>query len=71
MLPVVLVLLLCTPAWTTAVFVPLYALFMIPPYLAMTRVTLHRRSPRFCPHCEYDLAGVPEGQTCPECGGSP
>jgi len=26
---------------------------------------------RPCPHCGYNLRGLPEGQRCPECGGDP
>ncbi|HTW95717.1 MAG TPA: hypothetical protein VMD30_13020 [Tepidisphaeraceae bacterium] len=33
----------------------------------MQRVMALRKEP-FCIHCGYDLTGLPDGHTCPECG---
>lgn len=38
---------------------------------ALTFFLIHRRTPpHACPHCNYDLRGIPRGR-CPECGTDP
>lgn len=55
-----------------SVFSLAFDIFTIGPLLLWA--ILERRKPapdRACPGCAYDLAGIPEGAPCPECGKKP
>ncbi len=52
-----------TPLWALAALVPVSA--------AWSYRRVRRHKPGECRVCRYDLAGLPIGVACPECGAEP